>query len=115
MVYTLNPYTPYAPRPWNQVKSSNANINNKRKPTLYGLQYPKDSEHNYKNIDFDKTQHLDGHEIKLMVSISSKILLKSYNLRNVSAYMKFFEKFKDVVSMKDFLIVSMMRLTLGTS
>ncbi|XP_074114287.1 odorant binding protein 9 isoform X2 [Cotesia typhae] len=41
IVYTLNPFTQYAPSPWNQVKFSNSNINNKTKLTLYSLQYPK--------------------------------------------------------------------------
>ncbi|XP_044580662.1 uncharacterized protein LOC123262486 [Cotesia glomerata] len=41
MVYTLNPYTQYAPSPWNRVKALNANNNSKTNMTLYSLQYPK--------------------------------------------------------------------------
>ncbi|CAG5092972.1 Protein of unknown function [Cotesia congregata] len=41
MVYTRNPYTQYAPPPWNQVKFANANSSSKTKSTLYSLQYPK--------------------------------------------------------------------------
>ncbi|XP_074115578.1 uncharacterized protein LOC141538133 [Cotesia typhae] len=39
ILYTLNPYTQFAPLPWNQVKTSNGN--NTTKPTLYSMEYPK--------------------------------------------------------------------------
>ncbi|XP_044581054.1 uncharacterized protein LOC123262742 [Cotesia glomerata] len=108
MVYTLNSYTQYAPSPWNQVKFGNANGNSKTKVTLYSLQYPKDLNNNYKNIYFDKTEHLDGHEMKLMVSIIDKNLPEQYNQRRSVEYMKSFEKYKDQVlySLPDYMKVT---------
>ncbi|CAG5075056.1 Protein of unknown function [Cotesia congregata] len=95
MVYTLNPYTRYAPSPWNQVKFANDNGNNQTKMTLYSLQYPKDLKNNYKNIYFDKTEHLDGHKIKLMVPVIEKNLPKQSKQRHIIEYMKVVKKIKD--------------------
>lgn len=39
IIYTLNPYLEYAPRPWKQVKL--VNRNNKTNSLLFSLQYPK--------------------------------------------------------------------------
>ncbi|CAG5075632.1 Protein of unknown function [Cotesia congregata] len=72
MVYTQNLFTQYALPPWNQVIIANAKSNSKTKSVLYSLQYPKDLKNNYKNIYFDKTQYLGGHEIKLMIPIIEK-------------------------------------------
>ncbi|CAD6239269.1 GSCOCG00008671001-RA-CDS [Cotesia congregata] len=108
MVYTLNPYTQYALSPWNQVKFANANGNSTTKMTLYSLQYPKDLNNNYKNIYFDETEQLDGHEIKLMVSIIDKNLPEQYNQRRIAEYIKNVEKLKDTVlySLPDYMKVT---------
>ncbi|CAG5075094.1 Protein of unknown function [Cotesia congregata] len=108
MVYTLNPYTQYAPSPWNQVKFANAKSNSKTKATLYSLQNPRDLKNNYKNIYFDKTQYLDGHQIKLIVPVIKKNLPEQDKQRNIIEYMKYFEKFKDVglSSLPDYMTVT---------
>ncbi|XP_044581187.1 uncharacterized protein LOC123262811 [Cotesia glomerata] len=95
IVYTLNPYTQYAPLPWNQVKFSNANINNKTKSTLYSLQYPKDLKNNYKNIYFDKTQYLDGHKTKLFARVISTNSIEQNKKENINRILKHFVKIKD--------------------
>ncbi|XP_044582305.1 uncharacterized protein LOC123263524 [Cotesia glomerata] len=108
VVYTLNPYTQYAPPPWNQVKFANANSSRKIKSTLYSLQYSGDLKNNYKNIYFDKTEHLDGHEIKLMAYIIQKNVPEQYKQRHIIAYMKSVEKFKDdtLNSLSDYMKVT---------
>ncbi|CAD6242924.1 GSCOCG00009596001-RA-CDS [Cotesia congregata] len=108
MVYTLNPYTQYAPSPWNQVKFANAKSNSKTKATLYNLQYPKDLNYNCKNIHFDKTEHLEGHEIKLMASTIQKNLSEEYTQRNIIEYMEYLKKFKDngLNSLPDYMNVT---------
>ncbi|CAD6239250.1 GSCOCG00008662001-RA-CDS [Cotesia congregata] len=108
MVYTLNPYTQYAPSPWNQVKFANDNDNSETKMTLYSLQYPKDLKNNYKNIYFDKTEHLDGHKIKLMVPVIEKNLPKQSKQRHIIEYMKVVKKIKDYLlySLPDYMKVT---------
>ncbi|CAG5092252.1 Protein of unknown function [Cotesia congregata] len=108
MLYTLNPYTQYAPSPWNQVKFPNANSSSKTKSALYSLQYPKDLKNNYNNIHFDKTEHLDGHEIKLLAYIIQKNVPEQYKQRRIIEYMKSVEKFKDSTlnSLSDYMKVT---------
>ncbi|CAG5073937.1 Protein of unknown function [Cotesia congregata] len=108
MVYTLNPYTQYAPPPWNQVKFANANSSSKTKFTLYRLHYPKDLKNNYKNIHFDKTQYLGGHEIKLMAPIIQINEPEQYKQRHIIELMKSIDKIKDVVltSLPDYMKVT---------
>ncbi|XP_057335675.1 uncharacterized protein LOC130674378 [Microplitis mediator] len=66
IVYTLNPFTNYAPRPWAKVEAANQFDNKGKKWTLYNRQYSKVTDRTpCKNICFEKTQELDGHEIKL--------------------------------------------------
>ncbi|XP_074115276.1 uncharacterized protein LOC141537959 isoform X2 [Cotesia typhae] len=84
ILYTLNPYTQFAPFPWNQVKTSNGN--NTTKPTLYSMQYPKDLTKKHQNIYFDKTQYLDGHEIKLFAVIDLKNLTKQDKQKKINEY-----------------------------
>ncbi|XP_057335826.1 uncharacterized protein LOC130674498 [Microplitis mediator] len=65
IVYTLNPFTNYAPRPWVKVEAADQFDDNKgKKWTLYNLQYTKDRTP-CRNVSFDKTQDLDGHEINV--------------------------------------------------
>ncbi|CAD6222025.1 GSCOCG00005291001-RA-CDS [Cotesia congregata] len=85
IVYTLNPYTQYAPFPWNEVTF--ANIKSKTKTTLYSLQYPEDVKENYQNINFDKTQYLDGHEIKILELLDLSNSTGQYNQTKISDYM----------------------------
>ncbi|XP_057341629.1 uncharacterized protein LOC130678447 [Microplitis mediator] len=63
-IYTLNPFTNYAPPPWVQVEATDeCRDEENKKSTLYSLQYSKDPEV-CENITFDKTKYLDGHKIK---------------------------------------------------
>ncbi|XP_057334623.1 uncharacterized protein LOC130673574 isoform X2 [Microplitis mediator] len=63
-IYTLNPFTDYAPPPWVQVEATDeCRDEENEKSTLYSLQYSKDAEV-CENITFDKTKYLDGHKIK---------------------------------------------------
>ncbi|XP_057327804.1 uncharacterized protein LOC130669107 [Microplitis mediator] len=63
-IYTLNPFTNYAPPPWVQVEATGEfRDEENKKSTLYSLQYTKDAEV-CENITFDKTKYLDGHKIK---------------------------------------------------
>ncbi|XP_057335986.1 uncharacterized protein LOC130674621 [Microplitis mediator] len=72
IVYTLNPFTNYAPLPWVKVDAADQFDNNKgEKWTLYNLQYSKDGTP-CKNVSFDKTQELDGHEVKFGLVLSSQ-------------------------------------------
>ncbi|XP_057335504.1 uncharacterized protein LOC130674251 [Microplitis mediator] len=72
IVYTLNPFTNYAPRPWVKVEAADQFDNNKgKKWTLYNLQYSKDKAP-CQNVSFDKTQELDGHEIKFAIVLKSQ-------------------------------------------
>ncbi|CAG5075105.1 Protein of unknown function [Cotesia congregata] len=107
IVYTLNPYTQYAPPPWNRVKSANANNNPKTKATMYSLQYPKDLKNNYENICFDKTQYLDDHQIKLLARAISLNSSKQNEQENINEVLKYFDKFKDygLTSLPDYMKV----------
>ncbi|XP_057336653.1 uncharacterized protein LOC130675150 [Microplitis mediator] len=60
-VYTFNPFTKYAPLPWEEIETAEKFIGNKS--TLYSLRYSEDQKV-CKNLTFDKTQYLDGHQIK---------------------------------------------------
>ncbi|CAG5092242.1 Protein of unknown function [Cotesia congregata] len=59
------------------------------------VSYYVDLKSNYKNIYFDKTQQLGGHEIKLMVPIIEKNLSVEYNQKNIIEYMEYIKKHKD--------------------
>ncbi|XP_074115770.1 uncharacterized protein LOC141538287 [Cotesia typhae] len=99
IVYTLNPYTQFAPLPWHQVRL--ANRSSKTKPTLYSLEYPKDVKKNYQIINFDKTQYLDGHRIKLLE------LSGSPNLTEQRKQKMIYEKLKQIKDTKDLFLYSL--------
>ncbi|XP_057335958.1 uncharacterized protein LOC130674603 [Microplitis mediator] len=66
IVYTLNPFTNYAPSPWVQLYASNVFIDKAdEKWTFYNLKYSKDKKI-CQNMIFDKTKHLKQNKIKLL-------------------------------------------------
>nr|ACE75358.1 hypothetical protein GIP_L2_0090 [Glyptapanteles indiensis] len=68
MVFTLNPFASYAPLPWVPVYKFG---DNKKKLTLYGMQYLKDK-NICRNVAFDKTKKLDGYKVMLAAFIDIK-------------------------------------------
>ncbi|XP_057336695.1 uncharacterized protein LOC130675180 [Microplitis mediator] len=68
IVYTLNPFTNYAPSQWVPVDASDVFIHKPgAKWSFYSLKYSKDKKI-CQNIIFDKTKNLDRHKIKLISS-----------------------------------------------
>ncbi|XP_057336575.1 uncharacterized protein LOC130675101 [Microplitis mediator] len=64
IIYTLNPFTNYAPSPWDPVDASDAIINKaEKKWTFYSLKYSK-GENICQDIIFKKTKYLDRYKIK---------------------------------------------------
>ncbi|XP_057335345.1 uncharacterized protein LOC130674062 [Microplitis mediator] len=67
IIYTLNPFTNYAPPPWTQIDATEKfDDKDSTKWTLYNLRYS-----NEKNlchtIKFDKTKILEGHNVKITI------------------------------------------------
>ncbi|CAG5083969.1 Protein of unknown function [Cotesia congregata] len=93
ILYTLNPYTQFAPLPWNQVRTSNGNSTTKL--TLYSMRYPKDLKKNYQNIHFDKTQYLDGHKIELLALRDLRNSTKQHKQKIINKYIKHIEEMQD--------------------
>ncbi|CAG5077163.1 Protein of unknown function [Cotesia congregata] len=106
IVYTLNPYSQYAPRPWKQVKL--ADSNRKTNSTLLSLQYPKDVKKSHKNVYFDKNKYLNGHTIKLLDSLNIQNSTQQDEQNEIDEYMKLIKQFKDVklTSLPDYIKVN---------
>ncbi|CAG5077153.1 Protein of unknown function [Cotesia congregata] len=106
IVYTLNPYSQYAPRPWKQVKL--ADSNRKTNSTLLSLQYPKDVKKSHKNVYFDKNKYLNGHTIKLLDSLNIQNSTQQDEQNEIDKYMKLIKQFKDVklTSLPDYIKVN---------
>ncbi|CAG5084003.1 Protein of unknown function [Cotesia congregata] len=105
VLYTLNPYTQFAPLPWNQVGTSNGNSTTK--PTLYSMRYPKDLKKKYRIIDFDKTQYLDGHKIELLALTDLRYSTEQHKQKIVNEYIKQIEEIQDftLYSLPDYMNV----------
>ncbi|KAK0166747.1 hypothetical protein PV327_004236 [Microctonus hyperodae] len=77
MIYTYNPYTNRAPKPWKIVQNNN-------KPTNGWTMYAKSLKKGNicRSLNFDRTKHLDGSIIKALVNLppnSSWTPNKNYN------------------------------------
>ncbi|XP_057335964.1 uncharacterized protein LOC130674606 [Microplitis mediator] len=88
IVYTLNPFTNYAPLPWVKVEAADQFDDNKgKKWTLYNLQYTKDRT-SCENISFDKTQDLAGHKIKFAVVLDLPMKDESVKVNKINKAFK---------------------------
>ncbi|XP_057340152.1 uncharacterized protein LOC130677413 [Microplitis mediator] len=93
IVYTLNPFTNYAPSSWVQLDASDAFIDKAdEKWTLYNLKYSKVTGKNIcQNIIFDKTKNLGRYKIKTVstgrfpnVTLDKKVNMMENYLKSIT-------------------------------
>nr|ACE75359.1 hypothetical protein GIP_L2_0100 [Glyptapanteles indiensis] len=84
MIFTLNPFASYAPAVWIPVYKFG---NNEKKLTLYGMRYLKDNDI-CRNVAFDKTQKLDGHEVMLAAFIDIENIPQKMLVSEIKKYLQ---------------------------